>query len=97
MSRYVLVPDDPMSGKIKIMIPSGLMDHDTKQLKDPSPTEKAIKRTMRRLTRRGMVKNSAGEAVHNGHVLKGVKYHRAVYYAALGIKKRKYSEINELL
>ena len=102
MSRYVLVPDNPNSGNINIKIPSGLMDHhqmkkiDKKKI-DKKKIDKKIKKIIHRLKKRGVSRNSAGQAVHNGHVLKDIKYDKAVYYAALGNKKRKYVEINDLL
>ena len=96
MSRYVLIPDtdDPTIESIKITIPNGLIDSE-----DYTPSNmRKVRKIMRRLNRQNVSVNSTGEVVlSNGHVLKGVKYYKAVRSAMLGVRKKKYTEFYKLL
>ena len=102
MSRYVLIPEDPVLKNMQITIPNGLVESkvDRKQLKRLKRTTsniKNVRKIIHRLNKQNVTVDSFGQAVHNGHVLKGIKYDKAVRYAALGIRKKKYCEINSLL
>ena len=96
MSRYILIPDadDPTIESIKITIPTGLMDSE-----DCTPSNmRKVRKIMRRLNRQNVSVNSNGEVVlNNGHVLKGIKYDRALRSAMLGVRKKKYAEFYKLL
>ena len=102
MSRYVLIPDDSVLKNMQITIPNGLVEpkvnrKQLKRLKRTTSNIKNIRKIIHRLNKQNVTVDSFGQAVHNGHVLKGVKYDKAVRYAALGIRKKKYCEINNLL
>ena len=102
MSRYMLIPEDPVLKNMQITIPNGLVESKVnrkrlKSLKRTTPTIKTVRKVIRRLNKQNVTVDSFGQAVHNGRVLKGIKYDEAVRYAALGIKKKKYYEINNLL
>ena len=102
MSRYVLIPDDSVLKNMQITIPNGLVEpkvnrKQLKRLKRTTSNIKNVRKIIHRLNKQNVTVDSFGQAVHNGHVLKGVKYDKAVRYAALGIRKKKYCEINNLL
>ena len=100
MSRYMLIPEDPVLKTMQITIPNGLVEFNRKRLKRLKRTTsniKNVRKVIRRLNKQNVTVDSSGQAVHNGRVLKGIKYDKAVRYAALGIKKKKYCEINNLL
>ena len=100
MSRYMLIPEDPVLKTMQITIPNGLVEFNRKRLKRLKRTTSSIKnvrKVIRRLNKQNVTVDSSGQAVHNGRVLKGIKYDKAVRYAARGIKKKKYCEINNLL
>ena len=104
MSRYVLIPEDSGLKNMQITIPNGLLESKVtqKQLKSLKKTTsksniKNVRKVIRRLNKQNVTVDGFGQAVHNGHVLKGIKYDKAVRYAARGIKKKKYFEINKLL
>ena len=102
MSRYVLIPDDSVLKNMQITIPNGLVEpkvnrKQLKRLKRTTSNTKNVRKIIHRLNKQNVTVDSFGQAVHNGHVLKGVKYDKAVRYAALGIRKKKYCEINNLL
>ena len=100
MSRYMLIPEDPVLKTMQITIPNGLVEFNRKRLKRLKRTTSNIKNVRKvicRLNKQNVTVDSSGQAVHNGRVLKGIKYDKAVRYAALGIKKKKYCEINNLL
>ena len=102
MSRYVLISEDPVLKNRQIAIPNGLVEFKDnrkrlKSLKRTTPNIKTVRKVIHRLNKQHVTVDSFGQAVHNGHVLRGIKYDKAVRYAALGIKKKKYCEINSLL
>ena len=102
MSRYMLIPEDSVLKNMQITIPNGLVESKVnrkriKSLKRTTPNIKTVRKVIRRLNKQNVTVDSFGQAVHNGRVLKGIKYDEAVRYAALGIKKKKYCEINNLL
>ena len=101
MSRYVLIPEDASSESMQITIPNGLV---TKVLRKRSKkavtttaTTKNIRRVISRLNKNNVTVDEMRHPVHNGHVLKNINFDKAVNYAARGIRKRKYSEFNNLL
>ena len=102
MSRYMLIPEDPVLKNMQITIPNGLVESKVnrtrlKRLKRTTSNIKNVRKIIRRLNKQNVTVDHSGQAVHNGRVLKGIKYDKAVRYAALGIKKKKYCEINNLL
>ena len=102
MSRYVLIPEDAQLQNLHITIPNGICETEvkrkrSKRLKKSTTNIKNVHKIIRRLNRKNVTVDSYGQVVHNGHVLKDIKYDKAVRYAALGIKKRKYFEFNKLL
>ena len=102
MSRYVLIPDDSVLKNMQITIPNGLVEpkvnrKQLKRLKRTTSNIKNVRKVICRLNKQNVTVDSSGQAVHNGRVLKGIKYDKAVRYAARGIKKKRYCEINNLL
>ena len=102
MSRYVLIPKASGSRSMQITIPNGLVESNInhkrlKRIKRTTSNIKNVRKVISRLNKQNVTVDSSGQAVHNGRVLKGIKYDKAVRYAALGIKKKKYCEINNLL
>ena len=96
----MLIPEDPVLKTMQITIPNGLVEFNRKRLKRLKRTTsniKNVRKVIRRLNKQNVTVDSSGQAVHNGRVLKGIKYDKAVRYAARGIKKKKYCEINNLL
>ena len=102
MSRYMLIPEDSGLKNMHITIPNGLLESKVtrkqlKSLKKTTSNIKNVRKVIRRLNKQNVTVDGFGQAVHNGHVLKGIKYDKAVRYAVRGIKKKKYFEINKLL
>ena len=102
MSRYVLIPEDSGSRSMRITIPNGLLESKVnhkrlKSLKKTTSYTKNVRKIIHQLNKQNVTVDSIGQAVHNGHVLKGIKYEKAVRFAARGIKKKRYFEFNKLL
>ena len=103
----MLVPDNPNLQSMQITVPNGLMSKapklytqyrkQFKNLKNKVSSKRNLRKVLRCLQKKNVTVDDLGQAVHNGHVLKGIIFNKAVQYAAEGIKKSKYFEFNNLL
>ena len=94
MSRFVLKPMEFNGEDIHVKIPKGLV---TEGLKMKGTKKSNTQKVLSKLQMLNITKNSKGLAVHNGNVLKGVNFDKAVYYISKGILKKNYRPFNTLL
>ena len=94
MSRFVLKPMEYSGEDIHVKIPKGLV---TEGLKIKRTKKSNTQKVLSKLQLLNVAKNPKGLAVHDGNVLKGVNFDKAVCYISKGILKKKYRAFNSLL
>ena len=79
---------------IHVKIPKGLV---TEGLKIKRTKKSNTQKVLSKLQMLNVAKNPKGLAVHDGNVLNGVNFDKAVCYISKGILKKKYNAFNALL